>query len=166
MDMQQIPQLLLTFLEISALLFIFVIGLIVLWIKVIASGKLITPAEAAWALCVGADFITSARGFMFALGCRQALQCNRNTCPTGITTHDKKPQAGLDPQDKAERVRHYAQNMVHEIGVIAHSCGVRGPRELRRHHARIVTADGRSIPLDGLYPDHSPIAQPLAQYPQ
>jgi len=59
---------------------------------VIASGKLITPAEAAWALCVGADFINSARGFMFSLGCIQALQCNKNTCPTGITTHDKQLQ--------------------------------------------------------------------------
>jgi glutamate synthase domain-containing protein 2 len=132
-------------------------------VKIIASGKLITPAEAAWALCAGADFITSARGFMFALGCIQALQCNKNTCPTGITTHNKKLQAGLDPEDKAERVRHYVQNMVREIGVIAHSCGVREPRQLRRHHARIVTADGRSIPLDELYPEHSPIVQPLAK---
>ena len=46
-------------------------------IKVIASGKLITPAEVAWALCLGADFCASARGFMFALGCIQALQCKK-----------------------------------------------------------------------------------------
>ncbi|MCH9674114.1 MAG: FMN-binding glutamate synthase family protein, partial [Gammaproteobacteria bacterium] len=57
-------------------------------VKVIASGKLITPSDVAWAFCVGADFVNSARGFMFALGCIQALQCNKNTCPTGITTHD------------------------------------------------------------------------------
>ena len=123
-------------------------------IKVIASGKLITPAEAAWALCAGADFINSARGFMFALGCIQALQCNKNTCPTGITTHDIKLQGGLDPINKAERVKSYATNMVREIGVIAHSCGVSEPRQLRRFHARIVTANGRSIPLDEIFPDH------------
>lgn len=69
-------------------------------IKVISSGKLITPADMAWALCVGADFITSARGFMFALGCIQALQCNKNTCPTGITTHKLKLQRGLVPGTK------------------------------------------------------------------
>ena len=80
-------------------------------IKVIASGKMITPAEAAWALCAGADFVVSARGFMFALGCIQALQCSKNTCPTGITTHNKKLQRGLDPEDKAERVRRYAEQM-------------------------------------------------------
>ena len=71
--------------------------------KVIASGKLINPSEVAWAMCAGANFVVSARGFMFALGCIQALQCNKNTCPTGITTHNKRLQGGLDPADKAER---------------------------------------------------------------
>ena len=50
-------------------------------VSVIASGKLITPGPVAWALACGADFVQSARGFMFALGCIQALQCNKNTCP-------------------------------------------------------------------------------------
>ncbi len=131
-------------------------------IKVIASGKLITPAEVAWALCVGADFANSARGFMFALGCVQSLQCNKNTCPTGITTHDPKLQKGLDTADKAERVRHYVENMVREVGVIAHSCGVSDPRQLRRHHCRIVTAPGCSTPLDRLYPETPPRPAPEA----
>ncbi len=43
-------------------------------IKVIASGKLITAGMVAWALCIGADFINSARGFMLSLGCIQALR--------------------------------------------------------------------------------------------
>ena len=125
-------------------------------IKVAASGKMITPAEAAWALCVGADFVNSARGFMFALGCIQALQCNKNTCPTGITTHNKRLQRGLDPKNKADRVREYAQHMRHEIEVIAHSCGVPEPRRLKRMHCRVVMEDGKSIPLDVLYPNVAP----------
>src|SRR6185503_16229537 len=48
-------------------------------IKVVASGKIVTSARAAWALCVGADFVNTARGFMFALGCIQALRCHQNT---------------------------------------------------------------------------------------
>jgi glutamate synthase domain-containing protein 2 len=122
-------------------------------IKVVVSGKLIVPAEVAWALCAGADFVASARGFMFALGCIQALQCNKNTCPTGITTHDPKLQRGLVPEDKAARVCNFVKNMVHEVGVIAHSCGVTHPRELKRFHARIVQNDTRSIPLNQIYPD-------------
>ncbi len=121
-------------------------------IRVIASGKLITPAQVAWALCIGADFVVSARGFMFALGCIQALQCNKNTCPTGITTHDKDLQRGLDVTDKTQRVYHYAKNMQKEVGIIAHSCGVPEPRRLQRFHCRIVQDDGSSKPLNEVYP--------------
>jgi len=122
-------------------------------IRVIASGKLVTPAEAAMALCIGADFINSARGFMFALGCIQALQCNKNICPTGITTHDKRLQRGLVVADKAERVNNYALMMKKEIGIIAHSCGVTEPRKLKRIHCRIVQQNGISVPLNEIYPD-------------
>ena len=122
-------------------------------IRVIASGKRITPAEVAWALCAGADFVNNARGFMFALGCIQALQCNKNTCPTGITTHDKKLQEGLVVSSKAKRVASFATNMMHEVEVIAHSCGVPEPRRLSRMHARVVSANGLTVPLSSLHPD-------------
>jgi glutamate synthase domain-containing protein 2 len=122
-------------------------------IKVIASGKLIVPAAAAWAFCAGADFVNSARGFMFALGCIQALKCNKNICPTGITTHNKRLQRGLNVADKSTRVANYARNLAHEIAIIAHSCGVAEPRQLRREHCRIVLPDGRSAPFGELYPE-------------
>jgi glutamate synthase domain-containing protein 2 len=125
-------------------------------IRVIASGKLITPSEVAWALCTGADFVNSARSFMFSLGCIQALKCNKNTCPTGVTTHDPRLQKGLDPEDKAVKVGHYCRNLVHEVKVIAHSCGVSEPRQLQRYHVRIVQSNGKSIPMDELYPSPDP----------
>jgi glutamate synthase domain-containing protein 2 len=124
-------------------------------IKVVASGKLINPAEVAWALCVGADFITSARGFTFSLGCIQALQYHQNTCPTGITTHNKKLQRGLVAEQKSSRVANYVKNMGYEVGLIAHSCGVRSPRELTRRHVRIVQSNGNSTILAEIYPDVS-----------
>ncbi len=120
-------------------------------IRVIASGKLINPGEVAWALCVGADFVNSARGFLFALGCVQSMQCDKNTCPAGITTHNPRLQRGLDPTDKVERVRHYVENLRREVESIAHSCGAADPRQLRRGHCRIVTGPGRSASLDALY---------------
>ena len=122
-------------------------------IKVFASGKLISPAEVAWALCAGADSVNSARGFMLALGCIQSLKCNKNTCPTGITTHDAYLQHGLDPMEKAARVAGYVAKLEMEVAMIAHSCGVANPRALRRHHCRIVQADGRSVPTNELYPE-------------
>ena len=128
-------------------------------IKVIASGKLVTPTDVAWALCIGADFVCSARGFMFALGCIQALQCNKNTCPTGITTHNEKLQRGLHPTSKGERVAQYVKNMTREVGLIAHACGVSSARELTRSHARVVQDNGLSIPMNRLYPELVPAAR-------
>lgn len=122
-------------------------------IRIIASGKLIGPAEVAWAICLGADFVASARGFMFALGCIQALQCNKDTCPTGITTHNPKLQKGLVVENKAIRVMQYCKNMNYEVGVLAHSCGVDEPRRLTRKHAKIVKDAGTSISLAELYPE-------------
>ncbi len=121
-------------------------------VRIVASGKLVNPGDVAWALCAGADFVTSARGFMFSLGCIQALKCNRNTCPTGITTHDASLQKGLVVEDKYVKVAHYAKSLAKEVETIAHSVGVSEPRQMRRRHVRLVQADGRSVPMDKLFP--------------
>jgi glutamate synthase domain-containing protein 2 len=119
-------------------------------IKIIASGKLITPSDVAWAICAGADFVTSARGFMFSIGCIQSLKCNKNTCPTGITTHNKRLQKGLNPESKAVKVKNYVDNITKTVETIAHSCGVKEVRLLNRTHLRIVQTNGKSIPMSEL----------------
>ncbi len=129
-------------------------------IRIIASGKLVNPSDVAWALCAGADFVTSARGFMFALGCIQALKCNKNTCPTGITTHDRRLQAGLVIRDKCDKVAHYAQSIIHEVEMIAHTVGVSEPRQMRRRHVRMVQADGSSVLLSKIRPSHDAVSVP------
>lgn len=121
-------------------------------VRLIASGKMVNPSDVAWCLALGADFIVSARGFMFSLGCIQALKCNKNTCPTGITTHDRRFQKGLVPRVKADKVANYALGVIHEVETIAHSVGVSEPRLIRRPHVRIVQASGRSISMDKLHP--------------
>lgn len=128
-------------------------------VRLIASGKLINPGDVAWALAAGADFVTSARGFMFALGCIQALKCNKNTCPTGITTHDPHLQKGLVVERKYIRVARYARGLIDEVETIAHSVGVAEPRQMRRRHVRIVQADGSSIPMNEILPSYSPVAE-------
>lgn len=125
-------------------------------IKVIASGKLITPDMVVWALASGADFVNSARGFMFALGCIQSLQCHKNTCPTGVTTHNPWLMRGLDPLNKSERVYQYVKTLEHEVGIICHSCGVPEPRKLTRNHVRMVCENGTSVSLAEVYPDRRP----------
>jgi glutamate synthase domain-containing protein 2 len=117
-------------------------------IPIIAAGKLVNPGDVAWAICAGADFVNAARGFMFALGCIQSLKCNRNTCPTGITTHDPRFQKGLVPEQKWEKVANYARGMIYDVETIAHSVGVTEPRQMQRHHVRIVQDSGWSLPLN------------------
>ena len=121
-------------------------------VRVIAAGKLVTSARAAWALAAGADFVNTARGFMFALGCIQALRCHANTCPTGVTTHNLRLQRGLVVDDKAGRVAHYCRNMNKEIDMIAHACGLHHARQFRREHVRLVQPGGQSVALNMLYP--------------
>jgi glutamate synthase domain-containing protein 2 len=111
-------------------------------IRVIASAKLITPDKVAWALCMGADFVSSARGFMFSLGCIQAMKCGSGQCPTGVTASNPRLIAGLDPTDKAARVARYAMQLREEVEVIAHACGLTDPTGFRPKH---VTAIERGV---------------------
>ncbi|MGR3796352.1 FMN-binding glutamate synthase family protein [Vannielia sp. SX4] len=121
-------------------------------IRLVASGKMVNPGDVALALALGADFVTSARGFMFSLGCIQALKCNKNTCPTGITTHNPRFQKGLVVEDKDKKVAAYAKSVIKEVETIAHSVGVAEPRLMRRRHVRLVQPDGTSIPFNRILP--------------
>ena len=127
-------------------------------IRVIASGKLINPSDAAVAICMGADFVNTARGFMFSIGCIQALRCHTNNCPTGVTTHKKSLQGGLDPKVKGPQVASYVEKMRKDVAMIAHSCGAAHARNLKRFHVRIQQHDGTSVPLDQLLARSRPLA--------
>lgn len=110
-------------------------------ILVCVSGKLVTPALIAWALAEGAVVVNSARGPMFALGCIQALQCDKNTCPTGITTHDKKLVRGLNPEIKSVRVANYLTNTKKQVGYIAHATGAACARSMDRERVFRIGSD-------------------------
>ncbi|WP_425101630.1 FMN-binding glutamate synthase family protein [Tropicibacter sp. S64] len=134
-------------------------------IRIIASGKLTQPGDVAWAICAGADVVASARGFMFSLGCIQAMKCNKNTCPTGITTHDKGLQQGLVVEEKDKRVARYAKAVIHEVETIAHSVGVAEPRLMRRRHVRLVKDDGSSEQMNVLFPSVKLTGDPTGGHP-
>lgn len=56
-----------------------------------------------------------------------------------------------------ECVFHYATNMVHEVAILCHSCGVEEPRQLQRKQARIVREDGFSVSLEDIFPNQEPM---------
>ena len=68
-----------------------------------ASGKVLTGFHILRAMALGADVCNSARAMMMSLGCIQALECNKNTCPTGVATQDPYFMKGLVIEDKQAR---------------------------------------------------------------
>ncbi len=99
-------------------------------LKLMAAGKLINAGKMLVAMSLGADACYTARGFMLALGCIQALQCGNNTCPVGITTHDPMLQKGLVPDEKAVRVKNYIENLEHDFIELLTATGCESPRGL------------------------------------
>ena len=49
---------------------------------------------------------------MIAIGCIQALECNLNTCPTGVATQDEELVKGLVVENKATRVANFHHKTV------------------------------------------------------
>ena len=98
--------------------------------KLLAAGKLIDAGRQMMALSMGADAIYSARGFMLAIGCIQALQCNQNSCPVGITTHNPKLENGLDIDEKSVRVKNYVDSLIHDQEELLVSIGKKSLRDL------------------------------------
>ena len=107
--------------------------------KIVTSGKLIRAGRQIMALCMGASAIYTARGFMLAIGCIQALRCNNNTCPVGITTHSERLQHGLDIEEKSERVSNYALNLDHHHYEILAAMGEKQFSDLTRDNLIIST---------------------------
>lgn len=91
--------------------------------RLICSGKILSAASFLKALSLGADLCNSARGFMFSLGCIQALRCNTNQCPTGVATQDKMLIKGLAVSEKKDRVYHFHHNTLHSAMELLAACG-------------------------------------------
>ena len=96
-------------------------------IRIGASGKLISAFDIASTMAIGADWVNSARGFMFAIGCIQAQACHTNKCPTGVTTQDPLRQRALVVPDKAERVYNYHHNTMKALAEMLAAVGLSHP---------------------------------------
>lgn len=100
--------------------------------RIIASGKILTGFHIVRAMALGADTCNSARAMMLALGCIQALLCNTNRCPTGVTTQDKWKMAGLVVDDKKQRVANYHQDTVESSVELIAAAGLTEPFQVER----------------------------------
>jgi glutamate synthase domain-containing protein 2 len=102
--------------------------------RLIASGKVLTGFHIIRAMALGADTCNCARAMMMALGCIQALECNKNTCPTGVATQDPYFVKGLVVDDKKVRVANYHKNTVESFVELMGAAGISSPDKIDRTH--------------------------------
>ena len=103
-------------------------------IQLFASGKIVTGFHLFRAIALGADSCYSARAMMLALGCIQALECNQNSCPTGVATQDPELVAGLKVSDKKLRVANYHKETITSFVELLAAAGLDHPSKINRSH--------------------------------
>jgi len=106
-------------------------------IRIIASGKASSSFDIIKLISHGADIVNAARAFMLSLGCIQARECNKNTCPVGIATQDKKLTFGLDPSSKKYRVYSYHKAVIHEVRELLGAMGLTHIQEVDHRHIMV-----------------------------
>lgn len=109
------------------------------YIKIIASGKIVTGFDLVKNFALGADICNSARGMMMALGCIQALECNTNKCPTGVATQNPNLVRGLVAEDKKTRVANFHKQTIKSAAELMAAAGIKHPDDIHRAyiHRRI-----------------------------
>jgi glutamate synthase domain-containing protein 2 len=135
-------------------------------VTLIASGKIMTGFDMFRAFSLGADICYSARGMMLALGCIQALECNKNNCPTGVATQDPELVAGLVVSDKKVRVANFHKETITGFVELLAAAGLNHPSQIDRTMVNRRVSVAKSYAYDELFPtieDGSLLKMP---YPQ
>jgi glutamate synthase domain-containing protein 2 len=101
-------------------------------IRLIASGHIVTGFDLFRAQALGADACNSARAMMIAIGCIQALECNLNTCPTGVATQKDELVKGLVVEDKTTRVANYQRRTIESFVELMAGAGIDHPSKIGR----------------------------------
>lgn len=99
-----------------------------------AAGKITSAFNIARILALGADWCNAARGYMFALGCIQALNCHTGRCPSGVATQDSVRSGKLDVADKSVRVANFHRNTLDALANLLGAAGLKHPSELGPEH--------------------------------
>ncbi|DAB27299.1 MAG: glutamate synthase [Sulfurimonas sp. RIFOXYD12_FULL_33_39] len=96
-------------------------------IKIIASGKILTPDDIIITMCMGADAVGIARGFMMSGGCIRARMCSgfgSHVCPVGMATQDEKKRASYLVIKEGKEIGNYHINLIKGMKVVLAVMGV------------------------------------------
>lgn len=121
-------------------------------VRIGVAGRIVSAFDIAAVMAMGADWVNSARGFMFAIGCIQSQSCHTNKCPTGVATQDAGRQRALVVEDKSARVANFHRNTLQALAELIATAGLAHPSMLRPHHVtrRVSTTELR--PYSDIYP--------------
>ncbi len=106
-------------------------------VRIISSGKVLTPDDVVILKALGADLIQIARGFMMSAGCIRARYCSGTTgrqCPVGLATQDEKARAKYFVYKHANYVRDYHKNILKGIKTILAVMGLKNIKDLTKDH--------------------------------
>jgi len=115
-------------------------------IKIVASGKVLTPDDVIILLSLGADFIQIARGFMMSAGCIRARYCSGTTgrkCPVGLATQDKTLRGRYLVYKHANYIRDYHKNILKGIKMVLAVMGLKDVKELSNKHLMFVDRNSK-----------------------
>lgn len=96
-------------------------------IKIVASGKILTPDDVIITMCMGADAVGIARGFMMSGGCIRAKMCSgfgSHVCPVGMATQDEKKRASYLVVKEGKEIGNYHLNLIKGMKVVLAVMGI------------------------------------------
>jgi len=115
-------------------------------IKIIASGKVLTPDDIIVNMAIGADFIQIARGFMMSAGCIRARYCSGTTghvCPVGLATQEKSKRKKYFVNKHAKKVSNYHNNLLKSVKGMLAIMGLKNINQLNKHKILFLDRDSR-----------------------
>ena len=120
-------------------------------VKISASGKILTPDDIIIILCLGADFVQIARGFMMSAGCIRARYCSgasRHQCPVGLATQDIKKRKHYFVDKHSEYIKNYHNNILKSMKSLLAVMGLKSFKELDKE--KLIFIDNDSLIYDDM----------------
>jgi len=117
-------------------------------VKIIASGKVLTPDDAVITMAMGADAVGIARGFMMSGGCIRAKMCSgfgAHKCPVGMATQDEKKRASYLVIKEGKEIGNYHKNLVKSMKVVLAVMGINHISKLNRSFLTFKSQSGETF---------------------
>jgi len=114
-------------------------------IKLIVSGKILTPDDVIITMSMGADAIGIARGFMMSGGCIRARMCSgfgSHVCPVGLATQDEKKRASYLVVKKGKEISSYHNNLIKSMKVVLAVMGLKHISQLNKSYLTFKNRNG------------------------